>query len=85
MNKYNIFLRIFILSTPFWVPWWLVLILGLSALFWFEKYWEIIFIGIILDTIYSTSYTIVGPYIFTLASLICFWGSLHIKQRLIVY
>lgn len=85
MKKINIFIRFVLLLSPFLVPWWFVGILSLAALFFFNFYWEIVLIGIILDIIYATSFSYFGMYIFTIGSLLSFWAISHIKQRLIVY
>lgn len=85
MNKINIYIRIILLCLPFFAPWWLVVIFSLAALFFYDFYWEVIIIGIILDTIYTTSLGVLGLYFFTIASLVCLFVTYHIKQRLIVY
>lgn len=85
MNKINISIRIILLCLPFIVPWWLVVILSLAALFFFNFYWEVVIIGIMLDTIYTTSLGVLGLYFFTITSLVCLFVTYHIKQRLIVY
>lgn len=59
-------------------PWWTVLILGTFALFYFQAY-EIVFAGILLDSLYinGTTENFFGEFVFTaifctLISVSCF-------------
>lgn len=85
MQKINIILRIFILISPFIFPWWVPLILACAALFYFQSYYEIIFIGLIFDIVYHSASTVFGLYGFTLISCALFVLVKQIKQRLILY
>ena len=85
MNKLNLLIRICILLSPFIFPWWVILIFGLSALFLYDTYYEIIWIGLVCDILYHSENTIVGLYGFTMFACFLFIVIKQIKQRLIVY
>jgi hypothetical protein len=74
-----------IVALPFLVPWWLVLIVALSALFLFEDYYEIILLGLICDVLYASSHSVFGLYGFTLISAVLLVLVGQIKKRLIMY
>lgn len=85
MNKVHIIIRICIILSPFFVPWWISLILGLSALFYYEKFYEIIVLGFIWDVVYHSQVTTFGLYGFSIASVVLFMLVRQIKKRLILY
>lgn len=85
MNKLNLLIRIFILLSPFFLPWWVVLIAVLSALFLYDSYYEIIVIGLVCDILYHSKNTMFGLYGFTLIACLLYVIIKQIKQRLIVY
>lgn len=85
MNKVHIIIRICIVISPFFFPWWISLILGLSALFYYEKYYEIIALGLIWDILYYSQTTIFGLYGFSILSIGLFLIVKQIKKRLILY
>lgn len=53
MVKRIIFDSILILALLF-VPWWVVLVLGITATFYFTSYYEFIALGVVFDLLYST-------------------------------
>lgn len=85
MNKTCIFLRILIVLSPFFLPWWISLILALAALFYFESYYEIVLIGFMYDVLYYSANTAFGLYGFTLLACTLFIFVKQIKKRLILY
>ncbi len=85
MNKVSLLNRIAIVISPFFVPWWIVLILVLAAVFLYENYYEIILIGIICDVLYASSTTPWGIYGFTIAACVLLVAVKQIKKRLIMY
>lgn len=77
--------RIAILVSPFFVPWWVVLMLALAAVFWFDSYYEIVVLGMICDVLYASSHSFLGLYGFTLISGLILILVRQIKKRLIMY
>jgi hypothetical protein len=85
MNKVSLLSRILIVVSPFLVPWWVVLILAIAALFLFDSYYEIVLIGIFCDVLYSSSHSFFGLYGLTLMSCALFVVIGQVKKRLIMY
>ncbi len=85
MNKLNLLFRIALVASSFLIPWWLVLILVLAALFFYDAYYEIILIGFVCDVLYGTIDTVLGQYALTLSACILFIVVYQIKKRLILY
>ncbi len=85
MSKLSLLSRILILTTPFFLPWWVVLVLALAALFFFETYYEIVVLGLICDVLYASSHTFFGLYGLTLISGLLLIIVGQIKKRLIMY
>lgn len=85
MNKIQIIIRLAILISPFFLPWWLVVIFVCAALFFYDRYYEIFLISIILDSMYSTQHTSLGVYAFTLGAFGLYIAIHQIKKRLLVY
>ena len=84
MNNLKLLSRIVVLVLPFFVPWWLVLIAALSALFFFDSYYEIILLGLICDVLYASSHSFFGLYGLTLVSAVLFVLVGQIKKKLIM-
>jgi hypothetical protein len=85
MSNLSLLSRILILISPFFVPWWIVLLLALASLFFFESYYEILVLGLICDVLYASSHTFFGLYGFTLISGLLLILVGQIKKRLIMY
>lgn len=85
MSKLSLLSRILILVTPFFLPWWVVLVLTLAALFFYETYYEIVALGLICDVLYASSHTFFGLYGLTLVSALLLVAVGQIKKRLIMY
>ena len=90
MSK-NLHLRIIValimLISIFWGFWWFTWCLAICLLFYFPFYIEIIFIGLLYDSLYGISLPEFWniDYIFTLASVVLFLISLIVKKRLTAY
>ena len=85
MNKIHIVIRALIIISPFFVPWWIVLIAVFAALFFYDSYYESIVIAYVCDILYHTDNSFLGLYGLTLATCLIFVLVKQIKQRLIVY
>lgn len=68
------------------LPWWVSLVLALAAIFYFEKFYETIFIGLIIDSIYGSSVVFSAfPYLITTISAVFALLIIHFKKNLIMY
>lgn len=85
MSKLSLLSRILIVASPFFVPWWAVLVLVLAALFLHDSYYEIIFIGLICDVLYVSEHSDFGLYGLTLLSILLLVVIGQIRKRLIMY
>jgi hypothetical protein len=80
--KRVIFSTLFILS-PFLLPWWLVIIIGLFLTFYFKNFYEFILSGLILDSLYGKIISIENFYfIFTLITAIATLLMIRFKKLL---
>jgi hypothetical protein len=66
------------------LPWWLILIFCLIALFCFDFYLEIVLVGFIIDCLYSPG-GFLGRFIFTLSFGVLLFLSLYLKKYLKFY
>lgn len=70
-----------------YMPWWATLILAILCLFMFEHYFEILIVGVALDSLYNTAwhgYTNV-QFILSAICLIVYVISFPLKRRLTLY
>lgn len=85
MSKIHNLIRLLLVLAPFFLPWWLMLIFVLAAVFLYDRYYEIILIGFMCDILYHSEVTYIGLYGFTLLACILFILVKQIKQKLILY
>lgn len=78
---------IVILVSFFVFPWWFSLLLAISSLFIFDNYFEALFFGFLLDTLYgSTHFSLLKVNVlFTLICAGTFVISFFAKRNLSVY
>lgn len=50
---FRIIVDIIIIILAFVAPWWLAMILAAAACFYFSRYFEIVFVGFIIDSLYN--------------------------------
>ena len=72
---------IIILVSLFLLPWWLVVIFGLFATYFFDTYYEIIFFGFIYDTLYAPP-TLLWRFMFTIVAYFIFIFFYLIKKQI---
>lgn len=76
---------IFLIISAFIFPWWVSAILAVIGLFYFENLYEVIFVGIIIDSLYGGIIEFFGfDFIFTAMSIILFFIMSKIKQNLLI-
>jgi len=69
----------------FILPWWLVIILGLVLVFYFNNFYEFIVAGLILDSLYGNIVSIDNFYfIFTLIIAISTVALINFKKKLLI-
>ncbi len=81
----RVILGVLLIFSFFVFPWWLVLILSLASLFYFDKFYEIIIIAILADVLYGSMYILDFPYPITLFAIILLFLVLNFKKNLIIY
>jgi hypothetical protein len=76
----RIFVDILLILSLFIFPWWLVLILATIALFIFPAFYEILFLGVLMDSLYNAPIarfhqvefvvTLVTAFLFVIAEIL---------------
>ncbi len=87
--KINLFKRILFsiiyLYCAFILPWWLVIVLGIILLFYFKNFYDFIFAGLILDSLYGDIISVQNFYfIFTLITTILTVFVINFKKKLLI-
>jgi len=73
------------LFLAFVLPWWLVIILGLVLIFYFNNFYEFIVAGLILDSLYGSLVSVENFYfIFTLIFTIVTVFLINFKKKLLI-
>ena len=68
------------------LPWWISVILALAGLFYFDKFYEAIFVGLLIDSIYGSIFVLPKfPYLMTTIFVIVTLLSVRFKKSLIMY
>lgn len=85
MDRVYIAIRILIVLSVFFLPWWLTTILAVLALLKFDFFLEIVLIGLLLDVIYGTHLIFVHiPYALSLLAIILFLLTTSLKKKLLI-
>lgn len=74
----NVIMVMFILITP----WWVYSSALLFLIFYFNSYYEAIFLGIFIDALYGPSVILDFPLFFTFSTVILFLGARVIRKNL---
>lgn len=80
----RIFVDIVILIGIFLFPAWIFIILSLIGVFYFHRYYEILFVGLMVDSLYN-SHILFSGFFYTITSILIFLISFEIKKRLKFY
>ncbi len=83
----RILVDILLILSIFFFPWWLTLGLSLIALFYFDNFYEILFLGIGIDSLYNATIAIYHPveFVATIIAIVLFVGVTILKNRLRLY
>ena len=82
----RIIFGVIIILAAFLTPWWVSLILALFGLFYFDKLYEVVFVGLIIDSLYgSSSFFFDIPYPLTITMLVVFYLAEKFKKQLMIY
>jgi hypothetical protein len=76
---------VILFAAIFVLPWWIVFLFALASSFYFEKYYEIIFLALIADVLYGSFIVLNCPYSITLISIICLYIISKFKNNLVAY
>ncbi|MSR73039.1 hypothetical protein EXS61_00300 [Candidatus Parcubacteria bacterium] len=80
----RIFVDIVILIGIFLFPAWIFIILSLIGVFYFHRYYEILLVGLMVDSLYN-SHILFSGFFYTITSILIFLISFEIKKRLKFY
>jgi hypothetical protein len=80
----RIFFNIILFLSVFFLPWWISILLGLIFVFIFSEYYEIIVLGLLLDSLYSETGSFKSA-LFTLAAVVVFIVAFEIRKRMRIY
>jgi hypothetical protein len=70
----------------FFLPWWVNLILIISASFYFKNFYEAVVIGLIMDSMYGSAVVFDNfIYIFTLMFIVMIFVINKIREKMIMY
>ncbi|HEY4490058.1 MAG TPA: hypothetical protein VJC12_02275 [Candidatus Paceibacterota bacterium] len=73
----RIFIDILLFVSVFIAPWWFTVILGFILVFLFENFYEVLIIGLIIDSLYGAH-----SLTWTIAFSLLFLFSLFVKKHL---
>lgn len=85
--KFRLLSAIIILSIIIWGYWWLSSLLIISATFYFPKYYEAIFFGVVYDALYGLELSAFHnqAHIFTIFAILSLLISFYTRKELIIY
>lgn len=80
----RVFANIILFSSLFFAPWWATVVVGVIFLFLFKKYWELIVMAILIDTLYyAPNSALYGRFgIFLAGAVILFFIVDNFKTKL---
>ena len=82
----RIFIDILLGLGVFFLPPWLVFLIALVGIFYFDSFYEILCAGICLDVLYGQPLPFLSiPLLYTFFAAVLFWGSMLLKTHLKFY
>jgi hypothetical protein len=76
---------IFLIISAFIFPWWISIILACIGMFKFKNLYEVIVVGIIIDSMYGLNLSIFGfEFVFSLILIISFYLISILKDRVLM-
>jgi hypothetical protein len=84
---YRVITDIALFISLFIFPWWFVVVLAVIALFFFNSYYEVIFLGVIIDSLYNAPIARFHGFEFvvTIAMVLLYILAEVLKRRLRFY
>lgn len=74
-----------LLLLVFLMPWWISFILALIGLFYFKNLYEVILVGLILDSIHNTPFTLWGfEFVFTIFFIVAMYLIVKFRKTLLI-
>ena len=75
----------FLIISAFILPWWIPVIFSLIGIFYFDNLYEIIFVGLIIDTLYGANLSLVGlDIVFTISLTLALYVLTNVKKSLLI-
>ncbi len=83
----RVLVDIFLILSLFLFPWWITLAAGLIMLFIFDDFYEILFLGLGIDSLYNATIPIYYSFQFvsTIIAIVLFVGVTMLKNMLRLY
>lgn len=76
---------LFIILCAFVAPWWVSVVFSIIGLFYFEKLYEVVVVGIIIDSLYGANLEVLNfSFIFTIFFIIAYYGISHLRKNLLI-
>jgi hypothetical protein len=83
--KKRIAFGIILIISAFVLPWWISFVASLIGLFYFKNLYEVIFVGLIIDSLYGVGVVLYGfEFVFTAFFLISFFAISKFKKSLLL-
>ncbi len=75
----------FLIISAFILPWWIPVIFSLIGIFYFDNLYEIIFVGLIIDTLYGSNLSLIGlDIVFTISLTLALYILTNVKKSLLI-
>lgn len=75
----------FLIISAFILPWWIPVIFSLIGIFYFDNLYEIIFVGLIIDTLYGANLSLAGlDIVFTISLTVALYVLTNVKKSLLI-
>lgn len=82
---FRIILVLIMIFSAFILPWWISVLFAIFGLLKFKDFYEMILVGIILDSLYGFVFTILGfEFVFTLFFIIIFYIISTFKNKFLL-
>ncbi len=76
---------LFIILCAFLAPWWISVVFSFLGLFYFKNLYEVIAVGIIIDSLYGSNLEILNfSFVFTLFFIVSFYVVLRLRKNLLI-
>ena len=76
---------VFLILLAFASPWWVAVTFSIVGIFYFDNLYEVIFVGLIIDSLYGSSGGIMGLHIvMTIILTVSLYVLTNLKKRILI-